>query len=247
MKTNIIGKPIDRVDARLKVTGAAKYAAEFNQNQMAYAFPVRSTIGSGTITNIDTSAAGKAGGILAVLTHKNAPRLKQIDPQEIMKTGGILGEFLLPIQDNKVHYWGQYIGLVVAETYEQARAAAGLVKVDYAKSPLAIDLAKELPKGFKPEKFFARVEVQINVGNAANAVQSVLANIEQTYTTSTENHHPMEPHASIAVWEGDDKLTIYDATQGVKRAQGVTAYILELKSENVQVLSPYIGGGFGCN
>ena len=123
MKTNIIGKPVDRVDARLKVTGAAKYAAEFNQNQMAYAFPVRSTIGNGSITNIDTSAAEKAGGVLAVLTHKNAPRLKQINPQEIMKAvggGGIPGEILLPVQDNKVHYWGLYIGLVVAETYEQA-------------------------------------------------------------------------------------------------------------------------------
>ncbi|MBA3712457.1 MAG: xanthine dehydrogenase family protein molybdopterin-binding subunit [Pyrinomonadaceae bacterium] len=249
MKTNIIGKPVDRVDARLKVTGAAKYAAEFNQNQMAYAFPVRSTIGNGSITNIDTSAAEKAGGVLAVLTHKNAPRLKQINPQEIMKAvggGGIPGEILLPVQDNKVHYWGQYIGLVVAETYEQARTAAQLVKVDYVKSPLVIDLEKEKSKGFKPEKVFGFEDVQIHEGNAANAIKSAPVEIEQTYTTSTENHHPMEPHATIAVWEGTDKLTLYDATQGVKDSQGIAAYVLNLKPENVQVIAPYIGGGFGC-
>jgi len=248
MKTNIIGKPIDRVDATLKVTGMALYAAEFNLNQMVYAFPVCSTIGSGSITNIDTSAAEKSSGVLTVLTHENSPRLKQIDLQEMKKMIGKSnpGEFLLaPIQDNKIHYWGQFIGLVVAETYEQARTAAELVKVDYAKLPLAIDLEKELPKGFKPEKVLGFEDVQINEGNVVKAIKSASVKIERTFTTSTQNHHPIEPHASVAVWNGD-KLIIFDATQGVKDSQGIAAYMLDLKPENVHIISPFLGGGFGC-
>jgi len=121
-KTTVIGKPIDRVDGRLKVTGAAKYAAELNQSNMAYAFPVRASIGNGRITTIDQSAAEKADGVLTVFTHQNAPRLKPIDRQELTKYGGYLNEFLLPLQDARVHYFGQFIALVIAETYEQARA-----------------------------------------------------------------------------------------------------------------------------
>ena len=245
IKTNVIGKPIDRKDGRLKVTGAAKYAAEFGVNNVAYAFPVRSTIGNGTITAFDTSAAEKAGGVLTVITPQNAYKLKEINQGEMMKTGGMLGEDLLPLQDNKVNYYGQYIALVVAETYEQARTGAELVKVTYAAQTPAIELEKEMPKGERPQK--ARGEdVQINPGKAAAVIASSPVKIERTYTTPTENHHPMEPHATIAVWDGNEKLTLYDATQGVKGAQGTTAYFFNLKPENVQVISPFVGGGFGC-
>ncbi|MGI8469583.1 MAG: xanthine dehydrogenase family protein molybdopterin-binding subunit, partial [Pyrinomonadaceae bacterium] len=245
MQTNIIGKPIDRVDARLKVTGAAKYAAEFNQNQMAYAFPARSAIGNGAITSFDTSEAEKAGGVIKILTYENAPRLKEYNQQEVSKTGGMLGENFLPLQDNKVNYFGQYVALVVAETYEQARAAAELVKVSYAAQTPAIDLEKELPKAEKPQSARGG-NVQLNEGKTASIIAASPVKIEQTYRTPTENHHPMEPHATVAVWEGADKLKIYDATQGVKGAQGTTAYFLGLKPENVQVISRFIGGGFGC-
>lgn len=245
MKTKFIGQPIDRKDGRLKVTGGAKYAAEFNQNNMAYAFPVRAKIGSGTITSIDTSEAEKAGGVVKILTYQNAPKVRQIDPQEMSKTGGMLGEQFLPLQDNKVNYFGQYIALAIAETYEQARAAAEMVNVKYAETPPAIVLEKELPKAEAPQR--ARGEsVQINEGKAESVIASSPVKIEQTYSTPTENHHPMEPHATIAVWNGPDKLTIFDATQGVKGAQGTTAYFFELKPDSVQVISPYVGGGFGC-
>jgi xanthine dehydrogenase YagR molybdenum-binding subunit len=156
MKTNIIGKPIDRVDARLKVTGAAKYAAEFSQNNLAYAFPVRSTIGKGAIATIDTGAAEKSAGVLAVMTHKNAPRLKPANIMEVGLYGTLPGESLLPLQDGKIFYVGQYIGLVVAETYEQARAAAGLVKVNYREVKPATGLAENKAKGKKPEKMFRK-------------------------------------------------------------------------------------------
>jgi xanthine dehydrogenase YagR molybdenum-binding subunit len=245
-KTVETGKPLSRIDGRLKVTGQAKYAAEFNQNQMAYAFPVRSTIGKGAITAIDATAAQSAGGVLSVMTHENAMRLKELkNPLELLMVGGLLGENLVPLQDNKVHYFGQYIALVIAETYEQARAAAEMVKVTYAKEPVAVELEKELSKGFKPQQMFGE-KVQINEGKAAAIINSSPVKIEQTYTTSTENHHPMEPHATVAVWEADDKLLLYDATQGVKGVQGVAAFFFNLKSENVKVLSPFVGGGFGC-
>ena len=245
IKTNFIGKPIDRVDGRLKVTGAAKYAAEFNQTNMGYAFPVRSTIAHGTITAIDTSAAENSAGVIAVLTHKNARRLKAVDPAEIFKTGGFLGEDLLPLQDDKIHYFGQFIALVVAETYEQARHAAALLKATYAPEKPAVDFKRELPNGYIPEKWNGE-EAQINTGKAAPLIASAPIKIERTYTTPTENHHPMEPHATVAVWEAADRLTIYDATQGVIGTRGVTAYFLNLKPENVRVICPFLGGGFGC-
>ena len=240
-----IGQPIDRKDARLKVTGAAKYAAEFNQTNLAYGFPVRSTVGVGTISAFDTSAAEKSPGVLTILTYQNAPRLKEYNQQEVSKAGGMLGENILPLQDNKVSYFGQYIACVVAETYEQARAAAELVKVTYAKQTPAIDLDKELPKAEKPTR--ARGEsVQTNEGKAEAVIAASPIKIEQTYYTPTENHHPMEPHATVAVWNGADKLTVYDATQGVVGAMGVTAHFLGLDPKNVQIISPFVGGGFGC-
>ncbi len=224
------------------MTGQARYAAEFQVDNLAYAFAVRSTIGNGTIKSFDTAAAEKAGGVIKVLTYQNAPRLKAIDPQEVSKTGGMLGEMLLPLQDNKVSYFGQYIAAVVAETYEQARAAAALVKVSYDQQPPAIDLEKEMPRAEKPQQ--ARGQpAQINEGKTAPIIASSPVKVDQIYRTSTENHHPMEPHATIAVWNGADKLTVYDATQGVKGAQGLTAHFLSLKPENVQVISPFVGGG----
>ncbi len=248
IKTDVLGKPLDRKDGRLKVTGQAKYAAEFGVNNPAYAFPVRSTIGNGTITAFDLSAAEKAEGVLKIFTHENAPRLKTLpaNPMELMRVGALLGENLLPLQNNKVNYFGQYIALVVAETYEQARAAAELVKVTYAKLPAAIDLKTEMSKAEKPKMSGFGESIQLNEGKTAALIKNAAVRIEQTYTTRTENHHPMEPHATIAVWDGADKVMLYDATQGVKGVQGVVSYFFELQSDNVHVMSPYVGGGFGC-
>ncbi len=206
----VTGKPIDRKDGRLKVTGAAKYTAEYKQPRMAYAFPVRSTIAKGTITAFDRSEAEKSGGVLNILTHENAPRLKAVDPQEIVKAGGFLGEDLLPLQDSKIHYFGQFIALVVAETYEQARSAAALVKVSYAGEKPAVDLKTELPKGYLPQKSYGQ-DVQINTDKAAPLLAVAPKKLEWINTTPTENHQPMEPHATIAVWEAADKLKLYEA------------------------------------
>ena len=244
--TTIIGKPLDRKDARLKVTGAAQYAAEFPAQNLAYGFPVRSAIAKGRIAAIDQSAAEKADGVISVLTHKTAERINVIDPMAVAAYGTAPGETLLPLQTDEIHYVGQYIALVVAETYEQARYAAGLLKIDYETKPPAVELAKEKANGYQPEKFFGAEEVQIKRGDAETAFNAAPVKFEQTYRTPTENHHPMETHATIAIWNSRDNLTLYDATQAVKGTQAVLAQAFKLKVENVRIRSPFVGGGFGC-
>jgi xanthine dehydrogenase YagR molybdenum-binding subunit len=239
-----IGKPRDRIDGWLKVTGAAQYAAEFNQKNMVYTFPLRATIAKGSISSFDTADAEKSAGVLKILTHENAPKLKALNPEAMKDTGGMLGEQLVPLQDNKIFYFGQYIGLVVAETYEQARAAAALIKVNYNKEKPATDLAEERSNATMPQKNRGQ-DVQTNPGKAAPVLASAPVMVEHTYNTATENHHPMEPHATIAVWETADRLTLYDSTQGVMGAKGTMAYLFNLPKENVQIISPFVGGGFG--
>src|SRR4051794_28702512 len=137
---NIVGKPLDRYNGLLKVTGRAKYTEEFEIKNIVHTFTVHSIITNGMITEFYIIAVKKRPGVIKILTYQNAPRLKIPNPEELQKTGGMLGEDSLPLQDSKVDYFGQYVALVVAETYEQARDAARQVKVTYAKQPPAIDL-----------------------------------------------------------------------------------------------------------
>ncbi|MCG2613505.1 xanthine dehydrogenase family protein molybdopterin-binding subunit [Terrimonas sp. NA20] len=240
------GKPINRIDGRLKVSGKATYSAEFNQPNMAYAFPVRATIAKGKIASIDDAAVKKEPGVLSVISHKNAFRLKPLDIQAQMKAGAaFLGENLPPLQSNIVHYPGQFIAVVVAESYEQARAAAYKLKVRYTVEKGATDLKTELLKSKKPKMFMGE-EAQVNEGKAAASLASSTNRVDHTYSTPVEHHHPMEPHATVALWENSDQLTLYDATQGVGLTGTIAAYFFGLKPENVRVIAPFVGGGFGC-
>jgi len=242
---SVTGKPISRIDGRMKVSGKATYSAEFNQPNMAYAFPVRATIAKGTIASIDDAVIKKEPGVITVLSYKNAPKLKPLDMQAQMKAGaGFLGENLPPLQGKIVHYPGQFIALVVAETYEQARAAAYKLKVRYLVEKAAVDMEAERPNSKRPKMFMGE-EAQVNAGKAAAPLASSSQKVEHTYSTPAEHHHPMEPHATVAVWDGTDKLTLYDATQGVQLTSAIAAYFLGLKVENVRVIAPYVGGGFG--
>ena len=242
----LIGKPVNRIDGKLKVTGVAQYAGEFNQPNMAYAVPVRSAVAKGTVINIDASMAKQSGGVIAILTHQNAPKLKDLQPAAMQSSGASLSEMLVPLQNNKVEYFGQFVGLVIAETYEQARAAAEMIKISYAKEKPVVDLRAQLHAAKKPEKTAQGEPAQLNMGKAAAPLAASAQKIEATYSTSVENHHPMEPHASIAMWEGMDQLTVYHSTQGVLGTRASLAYLFELKPENVRILSPFLGGGFGC-
>lgn len=241
----ILGKPMNRVDGRLKITGAAKYAAEFSPTGVLSAFALTSSIANGRIAALDGAAAEAAPGVRAVLTHRNAPKLKQPKPNP-MAGGGILNELRLPLSDDRISYGGQYVALVVAETLEQARHAASLIKIRYEQSAPVLT-GKDAPEsGDKPKKNNGE-PAQIAKGDVEKTLadQSLII-IEQTYETPTETHNPMEPSATVAEWTANDQLTLHDATQYVKGVQDVLAQTFGLKLENVRVLSLFVGGAFGC-
>jgi xanthine dehydrogenase YagR molybdenum-binding subunit len=234
---------LSRVDGPLKVTGTAKYPAEFNLPNLAYAFLVMSPIAKGTITAIDLSAAEKSPGVLAVITHLNAPKLAE--PPNDQKRVGIRIEEREPLADDKISYGGQYVVAVVADTSENARHAASLLKISYA--PEKPVLRKEdATRQEKPQKQLDR-DLQKTKGDVgAVLARDDLVKIEHTYSTPTETHNPMETHATIASWDAPDRLTIYDATQYVKGAQGIVAQAFGLPRDNVHVICPFVGGAFGC-
>jgi xanthine dehydrogenase YagR molybdenum-binding subunit len=244
---NILGPAKNRVDGPLKVMGKAKYAVEFEVPKCAYAWPVVSNIAKGKVTAIDLSAAQSAPGVLKIFTHQNAPKPKEADAKEEGKTvRGIRIETRNPLSDDRVHYAGQIVALAVAETLEQARHAASLVQVSYTPEEplLTMEAAKDHAR--KPEKLRGE-PVQLNKGDMEAAFNDPsLTKIEQTYTTPTETHNPIEMSGTIAAWEGEDKLTVWDATQFVKGVQGVLARTHGLNPDNVRVIDPFVGGAFGC-
>jgi len=238
-KTKIVGKPMNRVDGRLKVTGEARYSAEIPVANVAYGMIIQSTIAKGRIAQIDTSVAEKAPGVIAIITHLNAPKLYG------QKTGGGDKNLLL-LQDNIVHYSGQHVGVVVANTFERAVDAASLVQIRYDKDKPNVKMAAHLAQAFSPSSKIPRNEpVDSTRGNLAQGLAAAAVKIEQTYTTPVENHNPIEPHATTAVWEGD-RLTLYDATQGIFQAQRKVATSLGIPPANVRIISNFVGGGFGC-
>ena len=245
--TELIGPARSRVDGKLKVTGAAKYAVEFDVPDCTYAWPVESNIAKGKILSIDTSAAEKAPGVLLVLTHRNIPKPKNAQaPEERNSNKGIRNEHRLPLGDDQVHYAGQYVALVIARTLEQARSASLLVKVSYAPEQPVLRMAEAEGAAKKPDKNHGS-PVQLSKGNLENTLRDGnLIKVEQTYVTPVETHNPIEMSGTIAVWEAEDRLTLYDATQFVKGVQSVLARAWNLPTQNVRVISLFVGGAFGC-
>ena len=241
-KNGSIGKPVDRQDARLKVMGGARYSAEFSLPDMAYAVPVQSTIGKGRILGFDLAAAQNAPGVLAVFTHENRPPLNPVAGRA--PSGGQTGENQPPLRDANILYNGQNVALVVADTYERARYAATLVKVRYDAEKPVIEIESQRESAGKPEKFFGTEEAQVVRGTPVPAYEGAAQKTEGKYTTPYEHHHPIEPHATVAVWDGD-KLTAYDASQGVGGPQYVLAQTFGIPMENVRVVCHFTGGGFG--
>lgn len=225
------GQGLDRIDGLLKVTGTANYATDYKVKNVAHAVIFKSTIAAGEITNIHTSAVEKLPGVLAVITHKNAPRL---NPE-----GGIRGGALL--QEPAIRFYGQHIGVVVAETFEQARYAADLVKVEYDQTDAKTDFAEWAKKAELPKEKDKADKLR---GDVDKAISNSEFSIEAVYETPIEHHQPMETHATIAVWEGE-KLTLYNGSQIVNGAQNAAAKTLGINPENVRIITPYIGGGFG--
>jgi xanthine dehydrogenase YagR molybdenum-binding subunit len=232
MKT--IGQGMDRTDGRLKVTGGAKYSAEHAVPRLAQAVMVQSTIPSGRIVAIDDAAARAMPGVLIVMTHENAPRLPAEPTSESRGNPR-----LTLLQDNHVQYNGQPIAVVVADTLEHAQDAARRLRVRYAGEPavLSFEQAKENP--CKPDQ-----SPDFSLGNVADSMRGATVTIDVVYTTPLENHNPMEPHATIAAWDGDE-LTLYDSTQSISGVRKTAAKTLGIAADKVHVVCPFVGGGFG--
>lgn len=228
---------MSRIDGRLKVTGAAKYSAEYKVDGLTYGVLVGSTITKGSITAMDTRAAERAPGVLAVVTHLNAPKVPGFQP-EAGKTPPKKAP-LRVFDDNKIVYNGQPIALVIAETYEQALYGASLVKARYTKEPHQTSLLESIGKGFPPhgDGLYKR--------GTEDAWKAAPFKVEQEYLVPTDTHNPMELHAIIARWDADDKLTVWDKTQGVKDTQRGLARLFKIPVENIQVNSQFVGGAFG--
>ncbi|NEP77499.1 MAG: xanthine dehydrogenase family protein molybdopterin-binding subunit [Okeania sp. SIO3B3] len=237
----VIGKPINRVDGKLKVTGGARYTADMPVENLTYGVLIESTIAKGKITKLETTAAETAPGVLAVITYRNVPKFNQI-------TFFPGGQSLPILQDENIYYQGQHIGIIVAKTLEQAQYAATLVKVEYqTKQPtIDIDIDEALQQGYYPEKIFGGMLPAHSLrGDITSGHSQAEVLVEQTYSTPMENHNPIEPSATLAVWE-DDRLTLYETTQGVCSAQKAMAKVFDIPPKNVRVISKFLGGGFGC-
>jgi len=238
MDKSLIGDPLSRVDGRLKVTGGAKYSGEWEFPGLTYGVLVSATITSGSIVSMDVKAAERAPGVLAVITPFNTPGVPGFKPDAAQPVRG-----LKLFNDKIIHFNGQPIALVVAETFEKATHAASLVKAVYKQDTFETDFEKNRDKGVVPNggkyKDYVRGE--------ADAYKKAPVVIEQEYRQPTEVHHPMELHVTIAIWDGDDKITVYTKSQGVIGTQRSIANAFGLKPENVQVNSRFVGGAFGSS
>jgi xanthine dehydrogenase YagR molybdenum-binding subunit len=241
-KNAVTGKPLDRVDSRQKVTGTAQYSAEYPQPNLAYAVLIDSTIARGSVRSMDLSAAEKAPGVLAVLTHLNAPKLKTMPA---FTAGGGAAENRIPLSDGNIYHVGQAIGVVIADTFERATYAAELVRVDYAQQPPLTDMSRLRNQAIVPKGKVSRKPADTLRGNFDQGLSQAKVRIEQTYTTPTEHHNPMESHATTAIWSGD-RLTVYDATQNTFGTRKTLAAAFGISEENVRVICKFIGGAFGC-
>ncbi len=227
----VVGRPHDRIDGPMKTTGTATYAYEWHDkaSNVAYGYVVGAAIAKGRITSMDLQAAQSAPGVLAVVTAKNAGSLGKGEKNTATLLGG-----------PEVEHYHQAVALVVAETFEQARAAAQLVDVQYRRERGSWDLAAEKPGVTEaPED-----QPDTHVGDFNQAFSSAALKLDASYTTPDQSHMAMEPHASMAVWEGE-KLTVWTSNQMINWCRTDLAKTLKLPEENVRVISPYIGGGFG--
>jgi xanthine dehydrogenase YagR molybdenum-binding subunit len=243
-----IGTSTSRVDGFAKVTGAAKYAAEFNVPGLAYGSVVTSTIGKGRIVRIDPSAALGIKGVLDVLTHENRPPMAGNDEAYKDETAPA-GSPFRPLYDSRIMFNGQPIALVVAETSEIARFAASLVRVEYEKDAHITDVyrRREAATPVKPptNPIEALCTPPKTRGRPEQALAAAAVRHAGEYYVPIEHHNPMELYAATVIYGANGKLTVYDKTQGVQNVQRYLCGVFGMKPEDVRVMSPFMGGGFG--
>lgn len=242
LDTRAIGQDLERRDGRLKVTGTAPYAVEHPVEDPLYCRPIQATIARGRVTGMDTGAAAALDGVIAVLTPDNAEPLASTEDNE-----------LAVLQSDEVAFRGQLIGVVVATTSEIAREAADLVQVCYAEAPHDAGLCADREDLYRPETVNPWYPTDTTEGDVAAAMAAAPVTLEQTYTTAMYHNNPMEPHATTALWNGplgngplgNGSLTLWDSTQGVHSVRTTVATVFGLDKDQVRVICPYVGGGFG--
>ena len=241
-KHGLIGASVSRIDGPLKVAGQARFAAEFPMRGLTYAALEYSTISRGRITAIDTAAAEQADGVVLVMTYQNAPRLK---PSPAFGTGpkAAGGDDVPVMQDDRIHWNGQPVALVLADTQEQADHARSLIRIDYVQEGGATTLEDARKKGTELGKFMGEA-LQVEVGDADALLAAAPVSTDALYRTPRHNHSPIELHAATVEWNGDE-LRVHDATQAVAHAAWTLAQVFGLDEKQVHVTSPFVGGGFG--
>jgi xanthine dehydrogenase YagR molybdenum-binding subunit len=228
-----VGAAVPRIDGPLKVTGRARYTSDHRYPDMLIAVPVCATIAHGDIRSMDTATAAKMPGVRMIYTHDNIGRFFHINPSSGVKTD----EKRPPLEDTTVRYYGQYVALVLADTFEQATAAAAAVRVDYRKE--AHDVRKELAADDKPK-------VDSERGSPDAAFANAAVRIDQTYTTPVETHNPIELHASVALYDSlAQSFTLYETSQAIVNHRGVMSQMLGVPPENMRIITEYLGSGFG--
>jgi xanthine dehydrogenase YagR molybdenum-binding subunit len=244
-KHGYIGKPFSRVDGQLKVKGEAIFTAEFKLDDLAHAALVHSTVAKGRITKIDSSEAESMPGVIAIITHDNAPKMKRPSLLNVNDVGQGVGGSDLPIlQDEKVHYDGEPVAVVVADTLEQAEHAASLVRVEYDVEMPRVSFDDLKAEAAVPSDVLGE-EPEVAIGDADKALARAAFKVDNIYRTPRHNHNAIELHATIAVWDADERLTVFDSTQFVNGVKHQLATIFSLTPEDVRVISPFVGGGFG--
>ena len=243
MKTELTGKETNRVDGRAKVTGEAKYAAEFTAPGLLHGVVVSGEIARGKVTKLDISEALKVEGVVQVFTHENRPQTAWFD-KSYQDDDSPPGSPFRPLYDNEIQFSQQPIALVVAETFEAARYGALLVKAEYEEAPQSTDLHANRDQAYVPDKYKSQPPPEKR-GDVDAAFAGATAKVDKEYFHPSEHHNPMEMHASVAVWEEDGTLTVYDKIQGVMNSQKYISQIFGLSEKEVRVVSPFVGGAFG--
>lgn len=235
-----IGQAIARLDGPLKVTGKARYSAEFPFEKMAYAVLVGSKISAGKISAIDTSKAKSIPGVIAVVTHENCPKLGS--PGSFM-TGAASSESRLPLQDNVIRYAEQYVAMIVAESLEVAQHAANYIIISYERHNPVIEPSNQHAIRYEPGENLGS-QVAKSRGNAEEAFQKAAVKLDNKYSTECQNHNPMETHSVITKWEGE-KLTVYDSSQYPAGVRTALSQMFAIEEKDIRVVSQFVGGAFG--
>ena len=240
----VIGTPVDRLDGPAKTTGAARYSAEYHHPDIAHAALVHATISRGRITTIDTAEALAHPGVITVITHENAPVLKPTAKPSMTNLNSLApGTAVNYLNTDEVHWNGQPVALVVAETLEAARHAASLVRVSYQPLPSTVDFAAEAANA-QPQKGNLLQPTGENKGDADAALDAAPVTVDQRYSTPPYHHNAIEPHATTAAWQSDT-LTVHEATQNIAMVRWHLAQKFGIPAGNIRVICPFVGGAFG--